>query len=137
MNGWRETAPSLAGPWGQENTDNPTHLDLEAQYRRAVNLIARWEGTLGLDAHPLPQRQRDRDNRELLAFYPDLALLVLEALPLHLDDHDARESWRVCRHWAPRTLLGLDMPRRWPPVDWDAILVRELAATFVSEAVGA
>jgi len=136
MNGWRETTPGLSGHWGQERATNPTPLDLEAQYRRAVDAMARWDGTLALDAHPLLQRQRDRDNRELLALHPDLALLVLAAMPHYLDDLDVREAWRVCRHSAPRTLLGFDTPRRWPPMHWPAILVRELVATFVRKAVG-
>ena len=136
MNRWRDSAPSLAGPWGQATTENLTRLDLEAQYRRAINAMARWDGTLGLHAHPLPQRQRDRANRELLKFHPDLALHVLEALPFRLEDRDAREAWHASRLWRPRTLLGLDTPRRWPPMTWDAILVRELTATFVREAVG-
>lgn len=136
MSRWRESAPGLAGPWGQGVTTNSTSLELETQYRRALEAMARWDGTLALDAHPLPQRQRDRDNRELLSLHPDLALLVLAAMPLNLDDRDVREACRACRYSAPRTLLGLDTPRRWPPMHWPAILVRELVAAFVREGVG-
>lgn len=136
MTDWPEPAPSLAGPWGQYR-DRPylTSADLEAQYRRAVDAIGRWDAAIGLDAHPLLQHQRDRDNRGVLRHQPDLALLVLETLPLYLDDRDLREAFQASRHWEPRVLLGLDAPRRWPPMHWQEILVRELVTNFVRGAV--
>jgi hypothetical protein len=98
--------------------------------------MARWDSTVALDAHPMLQRQSDRSNRELLALHPDLAVLVLAVLFEAATDRDVWEACRACRQLAPRTLLGLDTPRRWPPMRWDAILVRELVAQFVRAAVG-
>lgn len=126
---WRQTGQC-------KTTRNCRFDDLDVQYLTAVDAMARWDGTLSLDAHPLRRRQRDRNNRDLMRLHPDLSLLVLEALPWHLDDLDLQEAWRACRD-APRTLLGFDAPRHDPPMDWPAMLLRELVAGFVSQAVDA
>lgn len=99
---------------GAESSEQFYVHRLETQYRRALDAMAHWDGTLALDAHPLTQRHGDRDNLELLRQHPDLALLVLAAMPWHLKDRDVMEAWRSCRYSAPHTLLGFDMPRRWP-----------------------
>ncbi|MCW5756979.1 MAG: hypothetical protein KIT54_07080 [Phycisphaeraceae bacterium] len=130
MSRWRETAPSLAGHWGQDVTLNPTRDELQAQYAQALRAMGRWDGTIELDAHPLLQRQRDRANITTLRESPDLAVNILAAIPVRLDDQDVRSAWRACCRWSPRVLLGLDA-RRWPPMGWPAIFIRELVAGFV------
>lgn len=45
MTVWREAAPGLAGPWGQKVASNSTSTDLETQYRRALDAMARWRST--------------------------------------------------------------------------------------------
>ncbi|MCW5756072.1 MAG: hypothetical protein KIT54_02440 [Phycisphaeraceae bacterium] len=131
MSPWQST-PGLAGRWGQDEevASNPTEPELEGQYRRALRAMARWDGTLALDAHPLLQRQRDRVNITTMRQHPDLAVGILHAIPVRLADPDAKLAWRDCCRWTPRVLLGLDA-QRWPPMGWSAIFIRELVAGFV------
>lgn len=132
MSTWSESTPALASGTGQDKADHHTRDPLERDYRRALAALDRWDGSIDLPAHPLLQRQRDRANLMAIRAHPDLALSILPALPVRLDDRDVLDAWRHCGHWTPRVLLGLDA-QRWPPMGWSAIFTRELVATFTRE----